>query len=100
MATNTFGTVATTSIVGMVWNPMSPVADVAAIAAHILGQGNPAHPIAPGAFSKSGRLAFPGRRGFILLQPGDYVGYDHFGWPVVVSNQSIAGASSSWAHSP
>lgn len=99
MATGTFGTAATTSIVSInAWNPMTAIADIAAIAANIKGQGNPTHPIAPGAFSVSGRLAFPGRRGFILLQPGDYVGYDNFGWPVVVSNQSIA-SGSSWVHS-
>lgn len=98
MAIITLGTAATTSLNALVWNPMSSVADVASIAANIKGQSNPTHPIAPGAFSKSGRLAFPGRRGFILLQPGDYIGYDNFGWPVVVSNQSIA-SGSSWSHS-
>lgn len=99
MATGTLGTAATTSLISLVWNPMSSVADVATIAANIKSQGNPTHPISPGAFSKSGRIAFPGRRGFILLQPGDYVAYDHFGWPIVVSNQSIAEGSSSWVHS-
>lgn len=98
MALGTLGTAATTSLVSLVWNPMSLVADVAAIAANIKSQGNPTHPIAPGAFSKSGRLSFPGRRGFILLSPGDYVAYDNFGWPIVVSNQSIT-SGSSWSHS-
>ncbi len=72
MALGTFGTVATTSIISINgWNPMTASADIAAVAAQIKSQGNPTHPISPGAFSNAGRLAFPGRRGFILLQPGD-----------------------------
>jgi hypothetical protein len=98
MATGTMGTTATTGLVSMIWNPMSPIADIAAIAANIKSQGNPAHPISPGAFNNNGRLAFPGRRGFILLSAGDYIGYDNFGWPVVVSKESIA-SGSSWTHS-
>jgi hypothetical protein len=96
MATTLLGTGTTTSLVSLAWNPASLPADVATIAAHILGQTNPAHPISPGAFSKAGRLHFPGRQGFLLLQPGDVVAYDHFGWPIVVSNQSIAEGSTSW----
>ena len=45
MALGTLGTTANNGLTSMVWNPMSPVADVAAIAAHILSQGNPTHPI-------------------------------------------------------
>lgn len=98
MATGTLGTAATTSLVSINgWNPMTAVADIAAIAANIKGQANPTHPISPGAFSASGRLHFPGRQGFLLLQPGDYIAYDNFGWPIVVSAQSIAGGSS-WSH--
>jgi hypothetical protein len=97
MATGTFGTATTSSIVSInSWNPMSAIADIAAIAAHIKGQGS--QNISPGAFSNSGRIAFPGRKGFILLEPGDYIGYDNWGWPVVVSKQSIA-SGSSWVHS-
>jgi hypothetical protein len=100
MATGTLGTAATTSLISINgWNPATAIADVAAIAAHILKQGNPAHPIEPGAFSPSGQLFLPGGRGIIKLKPGDYIAYDHFGWPIVVSSESIADASSSWAHS-
>ena len=60
---------------------------------------NPAHYIEPGGFDKSGTLYLPGGRGIIRLKPGDYIGVDHNGWPIVVSNQSIADGSSSWAHS-
>lgn len=98
MATVTLGTAATSSLVALNWNPMSSVADVATIAAGILGQSATAfHGISPGAFSKSGRLKFPGREGFVLLKPGDYIAYDNFGWPVIVSAQTIA-SGSSWVH--
>jgi hypothetical protein len=99
MATGTLGTTANNGLTSLVWNPMSAVADVAAIAALIKGQ-NAFGRIAPGEFANNGRLAFPGRRGFILLQPSDYIGVDSNGWPIVVSNQSIASGSTSWTHNP
>jgi hypothetical protein len=97
MALKTFGTAATTSLAAMAWNQMSAIADMAAIEANIKNQSNPAHPIVPGGFEQ-GRLYLPGNRGIILLVPGDWVAYDNFGWPVVVSKESIAGGSS-WVHS-
>lgn len=100
MATGTLGTAATTSLVSINgWNPATAIADIATIQQNILNQINPAHPIVPGAFSPSGQLFLPNNRGVIRLQPGDYIGYDHFGWPIVVSAESIADGSSSWAHS-
>src|SRR5437879_1647864 len=99
MALGTMGTAATTSLVSINgWTPATAIADMAAIEAHILDQSNPAHPLWPGAF-EAGRLYLPNVRGIILLKPGDYIGYDHFGWPIVVSKESIADASSSWSHS-
>ena len=102
MALSTLGTNLTTSLTALNWNNMSAVADVAAIGAAILGQpaSGSFQAISPGAFAKSGRLHFPGRMGFLLLKPGDYVGVDSFGWPIVVSSQSIAAAGSSWTHNP
>lgn len=100
MATGTMGTAATTSLVSINgWNPMTAIADIATIAAAIKDQSNPAHPIIPGAFTPDGTLYLPNGRGIIRLQPGDYIGYDSFGWPIVVSSQSIADGSTSWAHS-
>lgn len=96
MATTLLGTGTTTSLVSLAYSPTNAVADVATIAAHILNQSNPAHPIAPGAFAKSGQLFLPNGRGIISLKPGDVVAYDHFGWPIVVSAESLAEASSSW----
>lgn len=101
MATGTFGTTGTTSLVSINgWNPQTAIADIATIAANILRQeANFRTSIIPGALSPSGRLFLPGGRGIIQLHPGDYVGYDHNGWPVVVTKESIADGSSSWAHS-
>lgn len=100
MATGTLGTAATSSLTSLNWNPQSPVADVAAIAALIVRQASGFRTgIVPGGFSKGGRLQLPGKRGVIFLEPGDYIGVDHNGWPIVVSKESIADASSSWVHS-
>jgi hypothetical protein len=99
MATITLGTGATTSLTALSWNPQSAAADRAAIAALIKQQANPAHYIEPGGFSATGRVYLPGGRGFITMKPGDYIGVDHNGWPIVVSKESIADGSSSWAHS-
>ncbi len=98
MALVTLGTTANNSLSALAWNPMSAQADIAAIAAAIKDQSNPAHPIEPGAFTNSGQLMLPNGRGIIRLQPGDYVAYDSFGWPIVVSAQSIADGSTVWVH--
>lgn len=99
MATRTLGTVATTSLIAIDWNPQTAQADLATIAANIKSQSNPARPIVPGGFSNGGRLFFPDRQGFLLLKPGDYVAYDSNYWPIVVSKESIAAGGTSWAHS-
>lgn len=99
MATSTLGTNANNSLTALNWNRMSAVADVATIANGILLPHNPAHPIAPGAFTKGGILYFPERRGWLALAPGDYIAIDSTGWPIVVSNESIASGSTSWTHS-
>ena len=100
MATGTMGTTGTTSLVSINgWNPQTAIADIASIEALIKQQANPAHYIEPGNFSPSGTLHLPGGRGIIRLKPGDYIGVDHNGWPIVVSSQSLADGSSSWAHS-
>lgn len=94
MALGTLGTDANNSLPSLVWKPGVAQADIAAIAAAVKDQKNPAHPIVPGAFSNEGILTLPGGRGQIRLQPGDVVAYDDFGWPVVVSAESIAGGTS------
>ncbi len=96
MATGTLGTNANTSLTSITFQPTSPVADVASIQALILNQSNPAHPVIPGGFSKSGQLFLPNGRGIISMKPGDVIAVDAFGWPIVVSAESIADGSTSW----
>lgn len=97
MALITLGTNATTTLNALVFSPANAAADVAQIANNIKGQ-NSFGRIAPGAYSKNGRIHFPGRQGYVLLLPGDYVAYDGAGWPTIVSAYSIANGGG-WTHS-
>ena len=45
-----------------------------------------------------GLIDFPDRVGFLNLKPGDYVFYDNYGWPIVISAESMT-SGSSWTHS-
>lgn len=95
MATKTLGTNATTTLTAVQWFPGMLPADLAAINALIIGTAsgitdNFSH------FEAAGHLNLPGGRGRIDLKPGDWVGVDGAGWPVVVSNSIIA---TSWTHS-
>ena len=98
MALITGGTTGTTVLLGLKWNANASQADVAQFNNNIKYQVNPAHPIYPGALI-NGIVDFPERIGQINLLPGDYVFYDSFGWPIVISGQSIAAGGTSWAHS-
>lgn len=99
MATGTLGTTGSTVLTSLnPWSGGNAIADIAAIEELIKQQGGQLR-IEPGAFSPSGRVFLPGGRGIIIMKPGDYIGVDHMGWPIVVSKESIADASSSWAHS-
>jgi hypothetical protein len=44
----------------------------------------------------TGILYLPGGRGIIQAKPGDYIGVDNKGWPIIVSAYSIANAA--WTH--
>lgn len=100
MALKTLGTLATTTLSALVFQRGGLLtADVASIRANIKNDQQNTHPIYPGAF-ELGLLYIP-NRGVLQLLPGDYVAYDAFGWPILVSGNSIASVSpaSSWAHS-
>lgn len=124
MATKTLGTNATTTLTAVQWTPGMSAADFASIANGILDDGavfsaggsvpnttpnlmahSPATsrgPI-PGAFTQSGILTIP-NRGQLRVLPGDWVGIDANGWPILVSSVAIAGGSgafsaTSWTHS-
>src|SRR5262245_51143202 len=99
MALLTLGTNATTTLNALNWNANAAAADLAQIVENIKRQATNVTPsISPGAFDQTGRLHFPGRRGWVNLLPGDYIAYDLVGWPIVVSGYSIAN-SGGWTHS-
>src|SRR5436190_6060731 len=99
MATLTLGTNATTSLTALLaklgYGSMT-VADMATINNAILDDLNVAHPRVKGAFQPDGLLIIP-NRGILQVLPGDYVGVDSQGWPILVSANSIANAA--WTHS-
>lgn len=101
MATITLGTTATTSLGTAIkflpgYGSGMSAADIASMALAIKDDINTTHPIWPGAFSANGLLYYP-NRGVLKILPGDYVGVDSQGWPVLVSANSIANAA--WVHS-
>lgn len=52
-------------------------------------------PVVSEAFSANGLLYVP-NRGILKMLPGDWVGIDSQGWPILVSKNSIANAA--WTH--
>ena len=101
MSTRTLGTDATTTLTAVAWSPASSTlsdADLATIQNAIKYDGVEGDRVYPGAFTRNGLLFVP-RRGVLQLQPGDWVGVDANGWPILVSADSIADGSSSWTHS-
>ena len=114
MATITAGTNATTTLTAVTFSKVLLAADVATIQQAILNDGSQsgqqpakaapsAKPIWPGAFQSNGLLFIP-NRGVLQCLPGDWVGVDANGWPILLSRNAIAGgsspsASTSWTHS-
>lgn len=98
MALGTLGTTAGTTLQSInPWTASSAPQDVGTFANLIKDDLNVAHPILYGAFEQNGLLFIP-NRGVLRVLPGDYVGVDPNGWPILVSKNSIAG--SGWSHSP
>lgn len=105
MATRTLGTNAANTLTAVAFSPAPATlsdADLATINAAILDDQNVAQPqaslIGTGGFVRQGLLYVP-NRGFLKVLPGDYVGIDASGWPILVSAFAIAYGSTSWAHS-
>jgi hypothetical protein len=98
MALGTMGSSSTTglqSINGFTYSVSAQ--DAGNLANLIKDDTNPgSHMIVPGAFEQNGRLFIP-RRGVLQVLPGDYVGVDANGWPILVSAYSIA--TGGWTHS-
>ncbi len=101
MATITLGTTANNSLSPALkflpgWNSGMAAADEASIANAIKDDLTNGNPVVKGAFSYNGVLFVP-NRGHLQILPGDYVGVDSQGWPILVSANSIANAA--WTHS-
>ena len=99
MATRTLGTNATTSLTAVLYNQSETTllpADLATVSQGIKDDLNVAHPVWPGAFSRSGLLYIP-NRGVLKVLPGDYVAYDNVGGAFLVTAYSIL--SGAWTHS-
>ena len=95
MATSTLGTNATTSLTSLVNNPAMNVTDLATIVNGIKDDLIITHPVWPGAYSYMDLLYVP-NRGVLKVLPGDFVGVDTNGWPILVSAYSIA--TGGWTH--
>ena len=95
MATSTLGTNATTSLTSLVNNPVMNVTDLATIVNGIKDDIIITHPVWPGAYSYMDLLYVP-NRGVLKVLPGDFVGVDTNGWPILVSAYSIA--TGGWTH--
>ena len=95
MATGTLGTTANNSLTSLIFSGAMNTTDLAAIAQGIKDDLVNGNPIFPGAYAQNGILYIP-NRGILRVLPGDYVGIDSQGWPVLVSKNSITNAA--WTH--
>lgn len=99
MALRTLGTNATTSLNALLYAASLPAADVASLALSIKDDVNVTHPVFTGAFvlgGSQGQLYVP-NRGMLIVNPGDFVGVDSRGWPILLSADTIANGP--WTHS-
>lgn len=95
MATGTLGTNANNSLTSLINSGAMNTIDLAAIAQGVKNDLVNGNPIWPGAYAQNGLLYVP-NRGVLRVLPGDYVGIDSQGWPILVSANSIANAA--WTH--
>lgn len=101
MATKTLGTNANNSIPNAIqFLPGSgsgiSAADMATMRLGIKDDINVTHPVLPEAFTYDGQLFIP-NRGILIVRPGDWVGVDSRGWPILLSADTIANGL--WTHS-
>ena len=95
MATSTLGTNANNSLTSLINSGVMAPADLATIVNGIKDDLTNTHPIWPGAYSSMDLLYIP-NRGVLKVLPGDFVGVDTNGWPILVSAFSIA--TGGWTH--
>lgn len=98
MALLTLGTTSTSALGALVMTGAMVPADLALLQLQIKNDLVNGNPVWPGAFSQDGLLFIP-NRGVLKVLPGDYVGVDATGWPILVSANAIASGSTEWAHS-
>jgi len=101
MATKTLGTSATNSLTALLATASPAAADFATVSQSIKndltnGPQGLGAAIIGGGWIQPGLLVIP-NRGILQVLPGDYVGVDSQGWPILVSANSIANAA--WTHS-
>lgn len=101
MSTKTLGTNANNTLTALKYlagyNSGMSAADQATIQNSILNDLINTNPRVPGAF-QGGQLFIP-NRGILQVLPGDWIGVDATGWPILVSANAIASGSTSWTHS-
>lgn len=100
MALVTLGTNANNSIAKAIqfkpgFNSGMSAADVAAMNIAIINDKNRSAPLLGGQFSSGGLLTIP-NRGVLQMLPGDYIGVDTRGWPILLSADTIANGL--WTH--
>lgn len=98
MSLLTLGTKTTNSLGGFNWSRNPTPANLALLMAAIKNDQINGNPIYPGAVQTSGLIYIP-NRGVLQMLPGDFVGVDSTGWPILISANSITNASTSWTHS-
>src|ERR1700733_9685941 len=98
MALFTLGTNATTSLSALnflrQYASAGGNAGIASINTGIKNDLVNGNPVWPGAF-RMGLLSIP-NRGVLQVLPGDWVGFDSTGWPILVSANAIANGP--WTH--
>lgn len=100
MAVSTLGTTANNSIANALkflpgYNSGMAAADIATMSQAILDDLINSHPNLPEAFSANGKLYIP-NRGVLKMLPGDWVGVDPSGWPILLSKHAITIGGSIW----
>lgn len=96
MALKTLGTTAQTTLNAFVVGTNDLIAaDVASVLTAIKNDQVNTNPIWPGAYAQQGLLFVP-NRGVLKCLPGDYIGYDASGWPILLS--ALAAANANWVH--
>ena len=96
MALRTLGTALTTTLPAFVvgTNDLIP-ADVASLIVAIKNDQVNTNPIWGGAYAQQGLLSIP-NRGVLKCLPGDFIGFDASGWPILLS--AVAAANANWVH--